>query len=369
MKKTLLFILLVFSIFIPLVYASEGDYTCEHWDTSAHGGNPIGITTDGINIWILDYGDDEVYKYTMVGIYVSSWSTVVGNLDGRGIVTDGINIWVTDYLTDEVYKYDMDGVYVSSWDTSIQTSNPFGIATDGINMWISDSNGDKVYKYTVDGVYITSWSMIVANNDSGDICTDGTNIWITDYGNDEIYKYDVDGVYVSSWDTSTQSNDPYSITADDENMWVLDLADKEVYKYEGEIHYLTPNIPTKLFGAGFNDSLPYVELYWSHDLLNMDFFEVQNSTDKLTWDILGYNTTTQYTDYQVVNGTDRYYRIRACKYQPDGWHNSTFINNFETVYFLKTISNDNGDTAYPIAIILIICGSLMVLTYMGIRKR
>ncbi len=94
-------------------------------------------------------------------------------------------------------------------------------------------------------------------------------------------------------------------------------------------------IPFKLFGAGFNESVPYVELHWSYDDLELvDFFEVQNSTDGIVWDVSGYNTSTQYIDYQVVNGTERYYRVRACKEQ-DGWRNSSWIQNFETVYFLK----------------------------------
>jgi len=42
--------------------------------------------------------------------------------------------------------------------------------------------------------------------------------------------------------------------------------------------------PAYLFGAGFNASSPYVILRWASNLTDINFFEVQNSTDKLSWD-------------------------------------------------------------------------------------
>lgn len=101
--------------------------------------------------------------------------------------------------------------------------------------------------------------------------------------------------------------------------------------------YSDPDSPELLFGAGFNRSVPYVELCWDHDLNDTDFFEVQNSTNKVAWDTLGTSTTTGYVDYEVENGTERYYRVRACIDQPDGWHNSTFTDiNYEEVNFLSS---------------------------------
>ena len=118
--------------------------------------------------------------------------------------------------------------------------------------------------------------------------------------------------------------------------------------WEAPPEYPTPNNPVDLFGAGFNDSAPYVKLHWTHDLNNTDFFEVQNSTNKASWDTLGYSTITEYLDFEVENGTDRFYRVRACVDQPDGWYNSSFTDiNFETVYFLNETINGGGDPDCP----------------------
>ena len=93
--------------------------------------------------------------------------------------------------------------------------------------------------------------------------------------------------------------------------------------------------PNKLFGAGFNASAPYVVLRWASNLTDIDFFEIQNSTDKISWDYLGQSMTKQYTDLQVTNGLERFYRVRACNFTEGAWINSTFTDiNFEKVYFV-----------------------------------
>jgi len=97
--------------------------------------------------------------------------------------------------------------------------------------------------------------------------------------------------------------------------------------------------PSMFYGAGFNDSVPFVDLRWTHDLTVVDFFELQNSSNNIAWETLAFigNTSTEYTDYEVENGTERYYRIRACRDLGAGWDNSSWITNFETVDFLVEI--------------------------------
>jgi len=118
--------------------------------------------------------------------------------------------------------------------------------------------------------------------------------------------------------------------------------------------------PNKLFGAGFNASAPYVILRWASNLTDINFFEIQNSTDKISWDYLGQSTTNQYTDLQVTNGLERFYRIRACNYTGGAWDNSTFTDiNFEKVYFVS-----EGGGLFPglaIGISLLIIGAIYAL--------
>lgn len=127
-----------------------------------------------------------------------------------------------------------------------------------------------------------------------------------------------------------------------------------------------PSDPNLLFGAGFNSSTPYVELHWNHSLERVEFFEIQNSSDAISWEYLGQSETTNYTDYEVFNGTARYYKVRACNYT-DAWFNSSFSQpDFEIVYFISVIVGENGDIFYEsdfpwiaLAIILSIVAGLL----------
>ena len=118
----------------------------------------------------------------------------------------------------------------------------------------------------------------------------------------------------------------------------------------------------KLFGAGFNASVPNVILRWASNLTDISFFEVQNSTDKISWDYLGQSTTNQYIDLQVTNGLERFYRIRACNYTDGAWDNSTFTDiNFEKVYFVS-----GGDGLFPGLAIGI---ALLIIAYVYLESR
>ncbi|MBA7491310.1 hypothetical protein ES702_01855 [subsurface metagenome] len=104
--------------------------------------------------------------------------------------------------------------------------------------------------------------------------------------------------------------------------------------------------PGNLFGAGFNDSIPFVNLRWASNLTDISFFEIHNSTDKIVWEYLGQSANNSYNDFQVVNGTERYYRVRACNYTGVSWNNSTWTDiDFEKVHYV--IGNGAGPGLLP----------------------
>ena len=168
----------------PPTVISEGDYI-DSFDTSAHGSGNMDITTDGTNIWIIDQGDKEVYKYDMSGNYISSFDTSAQGTLHVGITTDGTNIWILntiDFGVTNVYKYDMSGNYVSYFGFSGHGSQNYGITTDGTNIWIIDSTDEEVFKYDMSGNYINSWDTSAHSYQdySYGVSTDGTNIWVVE---------------------------------------------------------------------------------------------------------------------------------------------------------------------------------------------
>ena len=239
-----------------------------------------------------------------------------------------------------------------------------------MNIWIGDFNDDKIYKYDMSGNYINSFNP-VSQYVQG-LTTDGNHIWYSDHGTQEVYKFEMDGTYTTEhWDLSGEVARPEGLAYDGINFFVFDNTLRDVFVYEGAVS--PPSDPVLLFGAGFNFSAPYVELQWTHDLVDVDFFEVQNSSDKISWDYLGQSETAAYIDLEVLNGTERYYRVKACKQLGETWFNSSYTDvNFETVYFISDTEGDGEEIIVesdaPWIAIAIILSIIAFLLATGIKR-
>jgi DNA-binding beta-propeller fold protein YncE len=123
--------------------------------------NVTGIATDGTNIWIVDSSSDKVYKYTGAASRLSgsqnasSSFSLAGGKNGdpnpQDIVTDGTSFWVVDGTKLKVFKYTLSGSLLGSWSIDPANSHPTGITLNPSNpsdIWIVDNGTDKVYQYT-----------------------------------------------------------------------------------------------------------------------------------------------------------------------------------------------------------------------------
>jgi hypothetical protein len=118
-----------------------------------------GIATNGTDVWIVDAKSDKVYKYAGAAATMpsgtrtasSSFSLNSSNTSPKDIVTDGNSLWViNDSTTDMVFKYTVAGSLVSSWTISSGGGSPTGITLDPAsvsNLWIVDNGTDRVYQY------------------------------------------------------------------------------------------------------------------------------------------------------------------------------------------------------------------------------
>ncbi|MEX2176874.1 MAG: hypothetical protein WD872_21080, partial [Pirellulaceae bacterium] len=108
--------------------------------------------------WIVDAKSDKVFKYTNAASRLtgsqnaaSSFSLNSGNRSPKDIVTDGTHLWVVnDTTTDKVFKYTLGGSLVGSWTISGGGGAPTGITLDPADpshLWIVDNATDRVYQY------------------------------------------------------------------------------------------------------------------------------------------------------------------------------------------------------------------------------
>jgi len=251
MKRTK--ILLVFLLFSSLLCISiTAETYLSSFDISAKSGDVEGVTTDGTYIWIVDIGDDRIYKYTMAGAYQSDIDISATSGDAAGIATDGTDLYIVDNGDDEVYRYNLAGAFQDNFDISAKSDGARGITTDGTYIWIVDVGDDEVYKYTNGGVYVSSFDTSSETDTPNGITVSGSYLWVVDSGDDEVYQYTTGGTYVDHFDISGKSGDSSGIcTWIDSSSGstfkrifaVVDPTDDEVYKYyEYEDAYTSPTI-------------------------------------------------------------------------------------------------------------------------------
>jgi hypothetical protein len=119
-----------------------------------------GIATNGTDIWLVDSSADKVYKYAGAASRLSgsqsaasSFSLVSGkkgNSNPQDLVTDGTSFWVVDGTSLKVFKYTLSGSSLGSWTIDPANAHPTGITINPNNVsdvWIVDSGTLKVYDY------------------------------------------------------------------------------------------------------------------------------------------------------------------------------------------------------------------------------
>jgi hypothetical protein len=117
-----------------------------------------GIATNGTDVWLVDARQDKVFRYTNAAGRLSgsqnaasSFSLNSGNTGPKDIVTDGSSLWiVNDSTTDKVFKYTLSGSLVGSWTITGAGSSPTGITLDpagGSQLWVVDSGTKRFYQF------------------------------------------------------------------------------------------------------------------------------------------------------------------------------------------------------------------------------
>jgi len=116
---------------------------------TANSGNPIGITTNGTNIYVTDTAGPGVGVdvYDLAGNYLSNFAT--GSTFPEGITFNpGTNhLYVVDGTASQLFEYDLAGTLIATF--PLNGSSIDGIAYDASSnsYWIYDSGTDRVRKY------------------------------------------------------------------------------------------------------------------------------------------------------------------------------------------------------------------------------
>ena len=223
---------------------------------SATFNNPVGLATDGTNLYVADSGNNKIRQVTLSGGAVTSLTGVANSAAASG-VQDGSGINAT-------------------------FTNPTGLATDGVSLYVVDSGNNKIRKVTISGGAVTSLtgaSSLATAPGAADgtasavsfsapfgIAIDGakTSLYVADAGNNKIRQVDIAtgaassvtgaaGLTVSPGaadgaGASASMNNPRGIAIDSVNLYVADTGNNKIRQVTisgGAVTSLTgaPNTP------------------------------------------------------------------------------------------------------------------------------
>ena len=197
---------------------------------------PFGMMTDGINLYIVEYGNHKIRKLVLASREVTTFAgppagTVEsGSTDNAtpsnarfnlplGITTDGPNFYVADWGNHKIRKIVISTGEVTTFagsasgssgsadnatGTSATFQNPMGITTDGTNLYVTDALNHKIRKIVIDnGTVTTLVGPAAGSQDNGStdgtgndarfygpigITTDGTYLYVTEFSNNKVRR-------------------------------------------------------------------------------------------------------------------------------------------------------------------------------------
>ncbi len=121
---------------LPTSGGEERVYTENYsFDLAGENKKPDGLTMTPSGVppvfWVVDEdtdgdggGDaDKVFKYSLDGTLLGTFSLAPANDDPKGISTDGTTVWVLDEEDEQIYRYNTEGGFIDSIDLVTPSDN------------------------------------------------------------------------------------------------------------------------------------------------------------------------------------------------------------------------------------------------------
>lgn len=265
------------------------DATC----TQASLSGPIGITSDGINLYVADTSNHKIRQIVISSGVVTTLagSGTAGSTDATGasasfnapmgITTDGINLYVADTFNNKIRQVVIStqvvttlagsGAAGSTDATGITASfnGPHGITTDGSNLYVADTSNQKIRQIVISTKAV---STLAGSGSTGatdaigtgasfssplGITVTGSNLYVAEAGNYKIRQIVISTKAVSTLagsgtagstdatGTAASFNQPYAITSDGTNLYVADANNHNIRKI-----VISSKVVSTLTGSG-----------------------------------------------------------------------------------------------------------------------
>lgn len=165
------------------------------FDAGITGGTPVGLEHDGSGTLLLtEITNDEAFTVNTSAALLNGPTSVVANTGNPiGISTNGTNLFITDTADQDVDIYDASYNYISSFDATGSTTFPEGItyASFDNNLYVVDgSGGNQVGQYDLAGTLLNTFPINGSSPDGIALDFQRCVFWIYDSGTDTVRSYD-----------------------------------------------------------------------------------------------------------------------------------------------------------------------------------
>ncbi len=221
------------------------------WGTAGNGagqfGQAYGVAVDSAgNVYVADYPNGRVEKFSPSGVYITEWSTGVGSFPSAIAIDSADNVYVALTGSSNIHKYTSAGVSITFWGTNGSGSGQFsglsGLAIDPSDfVYAGDTNNNRVQKFTSAGSFVVQWGGAGTGNGQftfprGIASDTAGHIYVVDNGNDRVQKFDEVGNYLVQWGSSGTGNgqfsNPYGIAIDSLNrVFVSDTGNNRIQRF------------------------------------------------------------------------------------------------------------------------------------------
>ncbi len=188
---------------------------------------PYGITTDGVNLYVMDRTNSKIRQIVIASGAVTTLATLSGVYYGAdSITTDGVNLYTAN-------AYSINKTVIATGVTTALAGSSKGFGS-------TDGTGAAAKFFTPEG-----------------ITTDGTNLYVADTGSHKIRKVVIasgvvttlagsgTGSSVDGTGTSASFSSPMGITTDGTSLYVADAGSYKIRKI-----VIASGVVTTLAGAG-----------------------------------------------------------------------------------------------------------------------
>jgi len=231
------------------------------WGSAGSGNGqfsgPWGIAVIGDSVYVADYGNQRVQKFTLGGTYSHSWGgfTAPTGVDGYDTYISGHIVFVTDRTTAKRYTVNGTTVYYDGAGAAAMNTMGGGsmAAINGASVYCTaDDGSEKINIFKLD---MTSTSFGGDGTSDGlmknpaDVCPDKVHntecsyLYAVDTGNRRIQKFTKDGVYVSKWGSfgagDGKFSTPQGIAVDSRGfVYVADTGNNRIQKFDANGNFL-----------------------------------------------------------------------------------------------------------------------------------